>query len=110
MKRKFLLLFIAVSCILFGNIQPGMADEPNVLWNSTLSKESLILDVEQIGDITGDGKTEIVVGIYDFYSPNVYVLSGLDGSVVWQQSVGGQVSRISPHIDVDGDGVVDNTG
>ncbi len=82
----------------------------NELWN--FSVLGSIVSSPTIGDVDGDGLNEIIFGGYYPYNgdPNLYVLNGEDGSLLWQfesanyggQERGFQASAILHDINDDG--------
>lgn len=58
------------------------------LWATSLGSGSFINDIVIVPDLTGSGYQDVFVsGI----NPNVYLLEGSNGSIVWQQNTGGNI-------------------
>lgn len=87
-----------------------------VLWETVRPGENFGFDLDTAGDIDGDGSSEVIVGasatsINGQASGAAYLLAGMDGTVLWQQTgaeafdrMGSAVGRLA---DVDADGVRD---
>jgi len=72
------------------------------LWAFAAPDVVYALDV--IGDLDGDGVTDLVAGTGDT-SSLVFALSGATGVVLWQRDVGGTAWHLSALEDLDADGV-----
>jgi len=86
-----------------------------LIWTETAenSGDALGWAVDGIGDITGDGRSEVIVSapLFDFFSPNggkVYVLSGATGATVFSAQVNQSAAQLGSVVrglgDITGDG------
>ena len=83
---------------------PGkMTTAPIVLWSFTISEGggTPFPYGPTADDVDGDGKTEVVVGMWD---AKVYCLNGATGTVKWSYVTGGYVNTAPALADIDGDG------
>ena len=75
-------------------------EDGSLLWNYT-TPWFFYLSSPALGDVDGDGKLEVVVGVDD---EEIYCLNGEDGSLLWNYTIG-KAAWSSPALgDVDGDG------
>jgi outer membrane protein assembly factor BamB len=75
-------------------------EDGSLLWQHSVSGE-IFESATAVGDVNGDGEPEVVFGSMDH---NLYILAGLDGSVVGSFDAGNEI-WYSPAIgDIDSDG------
>ncbi len=74
----------------------------NILWSKNL--QGAVWTPVPIRDIDNDGITDIAVGISISFSGAVQTYSGVDGSLIWNFSVGGMVTDLNILNDVNGNG------
>ena len=63
------------------------SSDGSLLWNFTLSSYGVSRSVA-VGDINGDGESDIVFGTRIGFNGYVVALNGLNGTLLWQQYVG----------------------
>lgn len=86
------------------------------LWEVVRPAEGFGFDLDTAGDIDGDGLSEVIVGATATAtngqaSGAAYLLSGLDGAVIWRQNGAESLDRMGSSVgrltDVDADGIND---
>ncbi|RPJ49107.1 MAG: hypothetical protein EHM19_01335, partial [Candidatus Latescibacterota bacterium] len=91
-----------------GNVYALDGTDGDVLWTAPIGSYQYIMRVVPIGDADGDGYEDVAVGSWD---NRAVVLSGIDGSLVWDTRVGtlngGDVWAIGRVSDTNGDGIDD---